>query len=329
MRGRVSRPVLVTLVVVVTFFAYSMRAAAFMGIGDTGDVLLADIMANSIKALEVGSEQLRTMGQTYRAAQQVADLAGDAVRLTRSFGSFSVQRFGKRFYDDLNTAYPDVNYFRAEFFRTYNGGLDTWARGTGALDFMLAQCGADAVRHQPACNQLRQTLDSNKLISAIQDTFGAAPLDPRSQEEKQAAVIDAEVAGKLKALQAATIRYQKLEKQTQCLRVACQAAQAGIGAASLDPECAELQLDTSAASCAEMASLANVLAYEEQVKAHKEDLEQQRLQVLQLAAHNAELKRSTKGKAATVAAVSAETKNVARPIGIKSAGSFDFGDNGL
>jgi leucyl aminopeptidase len=245
------------------------------------------------------------------------------VRIARSFGSFSVERFGKRFYDDLNYAYPDVNYFRGEFLRMQQGGVSAWAQGTGAVDYMLTQCGADVVRNQPACQQLRRTLDNNKLVAAIQDTFGMGTFDPRTQAEKEAAVIDLEVAAKLKALQEATIRYQKLEKEAQCIRIQCQVALTGTSASPLDPDCPAMQLKTDAASCDQMAAYANVRAYEEQVRANKEQLEVQRLQALQLAAHNAQLKRDIRDTAAQRAAVNADIVNIARDIQIQTDATGD------
>ena len=77
------------------------NAYAFLGIGDSSDVLLAQLLANSVQQLARLSDSVSTLQKSYDQARKITGYAQDGYALAASFHHFSLERFGKRLQSDL------------------------------------------------------------------------------------------------------------------------------------------------------------------------------------------------------------------------------------
>lgn len=196
MRIQVSRNLVLALVFSVATVLYAAKAAAFFDLG--GDVILADILANTTKQIALMTQSLAELRKSYGEVKRVAEYADDAANAARSFRSFSAKTFGERFQSDLDTAYPDLERFRHEALAASGMGASPWAQGTGTLQRLSSYCLSDAAAGRPVCVQLRGELENVKLLAALKATFG--PGDRAAQTR----AVDAEVAATIRASAAET-----------------------------------------------------------------------------------------------------------------------------
>jgi hypothetical protein len=101
MRIRISRKLGVAVVLSAGTVLYGAKAAAFIDIG--GDVILADILANTTKQLALMTQSLSELRRSYGEVKRVAEYADDAANAARSFRTFSARTFGERFQSDLES----------------------------------------------------------------------------------------------------------------------------------------------------------------------------------------------------------------------------------
>lgn len=303
---RVSRAVVSAIEVVALLLGVGIRAASATPFGD---VILADLLANAVKQLAQGAEALKTLREQYDTVKQTAGYAREAIEVGKSFNDFAVKRFGARFTEDLNNAFPDVGYYQREVFRR-DGSLNSeWGRTYSGIDRLFTYCLADVVGERPACVQLRRQLDSNKALHALGATFGEAPKDPRTVRERQAKAIDAEVAAALLAVESAKSRHSLVELEAQEMVRRCERA-----------------TGREQSECAAAAQRAQVRLLEEQAHANTALAELARLQALALEQHNADLKRQLEEAGARRAALGNAGAEVgAQRVDIR-AGGFTFSD---
>jgi hypothetical protein len=304
---RVSRSVVAAVVVVTLFFGLGIRAAFAT---PAGDVILADLLANAIQALAQGAEALKTLREQYATLKETVGYAREAIEVGKSFNDFAVKRFGTRFVEDLNDAYPDVAYYRRDVFQR-DGLLNSeWGRTYSGIDRLFTYCLADVVGERPACAQLQRQLDSNKALHALGATFGEAPKDPKTVREKQAKVIDAEVAAALLAVESAKTRHRLVELEAQETRRRCERP----------------TTDRDQTECAAAAQRAQIRLLEEQAHTNTALAELARLQALSLEQHNADLKRQLEeASARRVALGDAAAEVGAQKVEIRGGG-FIFTD---
>lgn len=274
MRVRISRKLGVAIVLSAGAVLYAARAAAFIDLG--GDLILADILANTTKQLAVMTESLSELRKSYGEVKRVAAYADDAATAARSFRNFSARRFGERFQQDLEAAYPDLERFRRDALAASGMGGSPWAQGTGTLRQLSSYCLADVAAGQPACVQLRNELENAKLLRALAATFG-----PMSGAV-QARAVDAEVAATIRA-SAAEARAGDLQKvRLRELLRRCNGA-SELGDAHEAARFAE--------ECQLAAQQAQVLHLEEGQETNVRLAEIARLQALAVEQKNADLKR--------------------------------------
>jgi len=304
---RVSRPVVAAVVVVVFFFGVGIRAASAT---PAGDVMLADLVANAVKQLAQGAEALKTLREQYATVKETAGYAREAIEIGRSFNDFAAKRFGTRFTEDLNDAYPDVAYYQRDVFQQDGSINSEWGRTYSGMDRLFTYCLADVVGEKPACAQLQRQLDSNKALHALGATFGEAPQDPKTVQERQAKVIDAEVAAALLAVESAKTRHRLVELEAQEARRRCERQTS----------------DRDQSECAAAAQRAQIRLLEEQAHTNTALAELARLQALALEQHNADLKRQIEEASARRVALGDGGAEVgAQKVEIRTGG-FTFTD---
>jgi hypothetical protein len=176
--------VVVAVVIAVVTVGYGARAAAFMDFG--GDVILADLLANSMKQLAVATESLAELRRSYAEVRKVADYADDAANAARSFQGYSAQRFGEHFLAELDAVRPDVGRYRQEALRALGMNGSEWARSAEA----------------------KGQMEGARVLSAVQATFAGGPESARAQ----ASAVDSEVAATLQG-EAAQVELAAMQKE--------------------------------------------------------------------------------------------------------------------
>lgn len=303
----VSRPVIAAVLAVAVFFGIGIQAASAT---PAGDALLADLVANAAKQLAQGAEALKTLREQYSTVREATGYAREAIEVGKSFNDFAWKRFGSRFTEDLNNAYPDVAYYRREIFQRDGSVNSEWGSTYSGLDRLFTYCLADVVGERPACVQLQRQLDSNKALHALGSTFGEAPKDPKTIREKQAKAIDAEVAAALLAVESAKTRHRLVELEAQETRRRCER-----------PTTSREQSE-----CAAAAQRAQIRLLEEQAQTNTALAELARLQALSLEQHNADLKRQLEEASARRVALGDGGAEVgAQKVDIRTGG-FSFRD---
>ena len=306
---RISRSVVVAVVVVALFLGLGVQAASAML---AGDALLADLLANATKQLAQGADSLKTLRDQYSTVRETAGYAREAIALGRSFNDFSRKRFGTCFTEDLNYAYPDAAYYRRAILQRNGSPNSEWGHTYSGLDRLVTYCLADVIGERPACVQLQRQLDSNKALHALGATFGEAPKDPKTVREKQANAIDAEVAAALLAVESAKSRHQVVELEAQEMRQRCERP----------------RTDREQTECAAAAQRSQIRLLEEQARTNSALAELARLQALSLEQHNADLKRQLEeASARRVALGDAGAEVGAQKVEIRAGGlSFKDGE---
>ena len=274
MRIRISRKLGVAVVLSAGAVLYGAKAAAFFDIG--GDVILADILANTTKQLALMTQSLSELRRSYGEVKRVAEYADDAANAARSFRTFSARTFGERFQSDVELNYPDLERFRQEALAASGMSGSPWAQGTGTLQRLSSYCLSDAAAGRPVCVQLRGELENAKLLAALKATFGAG------DRASQARAVDAEVAATIRA-GAAEARAGDLQKTRlrELLR------RCNSGSDSGDSH----EARRFAEECQLAAQQAQVLHLEEGQETNVRLAELARLQAIAVEQKNAELKR--------------------------------------
>ncbi len=251
---RPSRQVVVAVAITVVIVGYGARAAAFMDFG--GDMMLADLLVNSMKQLAVATESLAELRRSYEEVRKVADYADDAANAARSFQGYSAQRFGDRFLAELDAVRPDMQRYRVE--------------ALGALGMK----GSQWTQAEVAAGRA----DGARVLDALRTTFGAGS----GAAPAQATVVDAEVAAAIQgeAAQAEVAAMQK-ERVQELLR-RCN----GVGDAGSNRDAKRV-----AEECRSAAEQAQLLQLEEGQQTNLKLAQIARLQAVGVEQKNADLKR--------------------------------------
>jgi hypothetical protein len=275
------RPVvLAALVMSCAVMLSTSNAYAFLGIADTGDVLLADLVASAVQQLATLSDTLATARKTYDEARKVSGFAHDAYAIGASFQHFNVQRFGQRLQSDLDNAYPDAAYYRdqMEYGRWVQGGrLAPYVRYCLSGTLSKNSAGQIVFSTDKVCTQLRQELGTSHVLAMLTEAFGTVPAaEAASPKGVQAAVVDAEVAAQITAQTSQWNRTQRVKQMVEQMEADCAATSDG---------------DGPSAACEAAAQRAQMDGLAEQAETNRLLSEQARLLALQLAQKNADLKR--------------------------------------
>src|SRR5262245_54759990 len=133
-----------------------------------GDLpLLGGLVAQTAQTVTTLGETLATLRQSYEEAKRVAGYADDAYRAFKSFQSYSAELFAGGVGQGLETAYPDVAYFRRQA-----SGVEPWARGSGELQRLVKLCiGGPA----GSCGDFQEAINYQQAREALASTFGTAP----------------------------------------------------------------------------------------------------------------------------------------------------------
>ena len=304
-----SKQTVVAVVLSAVTVLYGAKAAAFLDLG--GDAILADLLANSTKQLAVATQSFSELRRSYSEVKKVADYADDAAEASRSFRRFSASRFGDRFLSDLDAAQPDLARYRRDALGGVGMSGSEWARGTGTLQHLSRYCLADAVGSRPACVQLRNELESGKVLGALQGTFGR----PGTAGTSEARAVDAEVAATIQG-DAAQARVSSLQKaRVRDLLRQCNSA-AGVTSTREAKRLAE--------ECSAAAEQAQLLHLEEGQETNVRLTQIARLQAVGVEQKNGDLKRELAEQGARRAGLTAGLDGlVEQRVTIKSGG-VDF-----
>ncbi len=286
-------------------------AYAILGVADTGDALLADLVANSIQQLATLSSTLTTARKTYDEAKRVTGYARDAYAIAASFQRFSVQRFGKRLQSDLENGYPDAAYYRDQMM------YGRWAGG-GRLAPFIRYCmngtlgknaaGEVVFNSDKLCTQLRQELGTSQVLLMLGQVFGSVPESERkSPRGVQADVVDAEVAAQIAAQTSQWNRTQRVKQMVEQMEADCAGTSDGDGPSS---------------ACEAAAQRAQMEGLAEQAETNRLLSEHARLLALQLAQKNADLKREMTEASERRKALSRDSQTLgAETMRMKTSGS--------
>ena len=278
-----SKQVVVAAVVAAGTVLYGARAAAFFDPG--ANAMLAELLANASQQLSVAMQSLSELRRSYAEAKKVAEYADDAASAALSFQRFSSQRFGQRFLADLDASQPDLERYRREALGGVGLSGSEWARGTGTLQRLSTYCLSDAVAGRPACVQLRNELESAKVLSALAATFGL----PGAGGAAQAQAMDTEVAAAIQG-DAAQARVSALQKQR--VRELLRQCNSGAEVAS------SRDAKRVAEECRAAAEQAQLLHLEEGQETNVKLAQIARLHALGIEQKNADLKRELAEQAA-------------------------------
>ena len=194
MPKKVVAAVVVTVAVVLLT---ATPALAFLGIADTGDGVLAAILANAVEALKTANEsyaktkEIRDLGaQAYKTGKDVYSLAAhtaqaadQAVALGSSMRDFSASRFGEKFTQDLEIAFPEVAYWRQES----ADPLGLRRNYDPTMSNALKYCVADAITYKDACQRLKGKTEEERTRAMMELTFGMTRSSANGEVPKTAA----------------------------------------------------------------------------------------------------------------------------------------------
>jgi hypothetical protein len=102
-----------------------------------GDMLLADLVTNSITALGQGTEIIKQVQQAATIARETADMAQRVANTAKALRNLNMQRIVERAKEDLEAAYPEVT---SAYYTVANIGKEK-----GLIDWSITYCGADAI----------------------------------------------------------------------------------------------------------------------------------------------------------------------------------------
>jgi len=153
----------ISLALVVAVVAVPARADMF-----GADLpLLGGLVGQAAQTVTTLGETLTTLRRSYEEAKRVAGYADDAYRAFQSFQHYSAELFARDVVQGLETAYPDVAYFRRQA-----SGVEPWARGSGELQRLVRLCvGGPA----GSCGEFQEAVSYQQAREALASTFGTAP----------------------------------------------------------------------------------------------------------------------------------------------------------
>jgi hypothetical protein len=277
---RIGKSGIVVLAAFVVVAVSSGRAHALLGVADTGDALLAQLIANGVQQLARLGETLEVARHTYDQGRRVVEYAEDGYAAAAGFRRFSASRFGEHLRRELEAAHPDAMHHRDELDAARWDSLGAAAGSAShCLGGTLRRDAGGGVRldSMQSCADLRDELGSKRALAAVTSTFGAVPAAAaETPEGRQAAAIDAEVAAQLAAHTSQWNRAQRVKQL----------------AAQLDADCrATSDRDGPSGVCEAASQRAQVEALAEGAETNRLLAEQSRVLALQLEQRNAELKR--------------------------------------
>ena len=285
---------------------YGAKAAALFDIG--GDAVLANLLANATKQLAVATQSLSELRRSYGQVKKVADFAEDAASGSRSFQRFSNERFGGRFLSDLGAARPDLERFRSDALQGAGMSGSEWAKGTGTMRRLSTYCLGAGATTGPDCVQLRDRLESSKVLAALSATFGRTGKGGAAETGAVDAEVSAAIQGDATQERVASMKEMRVRE----LLRRCNSA--GDGATSREAR-------RVAGECRAAAEQAQLLHLEEGQETNAKLAQLARLQAVGVAQKNADLKRGLAEQAARRAALTAGLEDLAaQRVGIKGGG---------
>jgi len=222
---RLARPLLLAL----TLVGIPLPARADIFGADVP--VLVNLLANSFQELHTLQEGIKTARETYDETKR---LAGYAQEAAQAFKGFQKSKGAALFSDNINaaldSAFPDLAYFRAEAART-----GPWAQANGELGRLVRLCLSGG---SGSCIQVQEALTLQSARASVSATFGTA-----SPKDLQARILDDQAAVSLsmssaQAGRSALARAKAEELMRQCTLggnlAACQAAAAAAEIAGLE-----------------------------------------------------------------------------------------------
>jgi hypothetical protein len=299
MRARMNRRVIIATVVSTALVLYGRAAAT-----PAGDVMLADLLVNSFEQLVKAEQAIVELKKSYDEVRRLADYADDAVNAARAFSGFNARTFGDRFRAELDRAYPDLERFRREALAAHGMAGTPWADGTDTLQRLSTYCFSGGTE---GCVQLRNALDTKRLLGALAATFGPGA------GASQVKAVDAEVTAIIRG-NSAQERLSGLQKER--LRELLRRCN---GPSELSSDRAAKRF---AEECLLAAQQAQVLQLEEGQETNVKLAEIARLQALAVEQKNADLKRELAEQEARRQALTTGLENlVSERIVIRSGGA--------
>jgi hypothetical protein len=207
------------------------------------------------------ADSLAQLAALYAQAKKVAGYADDAARAYREFQSFGSGVFSGNALSAIESAFPDLAYFRS-------GASNTgpWAQGTGELQRMIRGCLAGS------CFQVRGTVTLTDAKAAVAGTFGEIP----------------PVAG---AIEATAMDHEAAVGISSSSAQVGRDAVARAQAKALMEKCTDTGTDDALAACQAAGAAAQILQAEETADLTDAVSESNRLEAARLAQENAKRKR--------------------------------------
>lgn len=266
-----------------------------------GDIpLLTTLVANTADQLAKAYETLETLRKTYDDAKKIAGYADEAYQAYQHFAQYSGERFGQDALSALDSAFPDIGYFRREASRT-----GPWAQGTGELQALVSYCfkGLAKPGGGQGCVQLQEALSLRQTQAAIQGTFGTAPVMAGSIEVR---AVDHESAVAMAASASQFERNRLTRSEADGLLESCRDADGDLAACQAAAGTAQIRQLKASADIADQLAEAN------------------RLQAVELSQSNARRKRELNEALERRRLVLEGTETLAeQPVRVKTEG-VDF-----
>ena len=232
-----------------------------------GDIpLLTSLVATTAEQLQKASDTLDTLRKTYDSAKRVAGYAEEGYQAYQHFTHYSAQRFGEDALGALDTAFPDISYFRREASRT-----GAWAQSTGELQSLITFCFSGLTKGtKGTCIELQKALTLRQAREAIQGTFGIAPPVAGSIETR---AIDHEASVAMASSASQFERNKLARSEADGLLEQCRDGEGNLAACQAAAGTAQIRQLRASADIADQLAEAN------------------RLQAVELSQQNARLKR--------------------------------------
>ena len=232
---------------------------------------LSGILIQTTEQVAHMAETLSTLRRTYDDARRVAGYADDAYQAFNEFKSLNAQLFRQDLSQSLDTAFPDIAYFRRQA-----SDAGPWAKGSGELQRLVTLC---LLGTAAGCTQFQEAISLNQARDALASTFGAAPDGAYDLK-----AIDHEAAVALSSSSAQQGRSASTREVSKRLLSECGVDATGkLLASGKDP----LVL----AQCQAAAASAGIVALQQGADLTDQVAETNRLHALQLAQKNQDRKR--------------------------------------
>ena len=233
--------------------------------------ILSGLLIQATDQVTRMTETLGTLKKTYDDARRVAGYADDAAQAFNQFRNFNAQLFRQDLAQSLETAYPDIGYFRRQA-----SDAGPWARGSGELQRLVSLCFTGG---RTGCTQLQEAISFQQARDAVSSTFGLAPegaYDLKAVDHETAVALASSSAQQGRGVTARDVSRQLL---SQC----GVDAHGNVTASSTDARVL--------AQCQAAAASAQIVALRQGADLADQVAEGNRLQALQLSQHSADRKR--------------------------------------